>query len=208
MRPNARIIAAALVTVLVAAGCATRREIDQRRSLGTDRTLSTFAFIEEGRIASLIVDTRATRLRSEAPYLPIEVCFANLGLKQMTLTRESFTLVDDAGNRYPVAGPTELMDGYEFLDFDRRLGELPDIVFNRFANFTPYPSLFSPVREPVRSVWSSSIVRDRVTLPKFGYMIDFLYFPTPPGGVLDRRFELHVRVPEHPDPIFVKFAVR
>ena len=37
----------------------------------------------------------------------------------MTLTRESFTLVDSDGNRYPVAGPKELLQSYEFLDFDR-----------------------------------------------------------------------------------------
>ncbi len=47
-----------------------------------------------------------------------------------------------------------------------------------------------------------------MTLPKFGYLVDFLYFPRPKTGVLNQRFELFLDAPELPDPVFVKFEIR
>ncbi|NIM01294.1 MAG: hypothetical protein GTN89_12530, partial [Acidobacteria bacterium] len=52
-------------------------------------------------LMTLIVDTRATRYREQSPYIPLEIAIANNGLRQIALTRESFTLIDEAGNRYP-----------------------------------------------------------------------------------------------------------
>jgi hypothetical protein len=52
------------------------------------------------------------------------------------------------------------------------------------------------------------VVQDRVSLPKWGYMVDFIYFPVPQSGLVDRRFELHMEATELPDPVFVKFAVQ
>jgi len=217
-----------VVAAIFAGACATRQPIEGRKHTGLDTKLSTFAYIEEGRIATLIVDTRATRDRDGEPYMPIEegriatlivdtratrdrdgepympleIAVANTGLRQLALTRESFTLVDEEGNRYPMAGPRELLEGYEHLEFDRNLAELPGIVFNKFAAYRQYPSNFSPTPA------SGTIVRDLVSLPKFGYFFDWIYFPTPPGGIRGHRFELFMDSQHLEDPIFVKFEVR
>ena len=205
--PMRLVVMAALV--LVAASCADRRgtpkpKVDMK---GLDRKLSTFAFIEEGNLVTFIVDTRPTRYREEGGYIPIEICVANRGLKKISLTRESFTLRDQDGKEYPCAGPKELMDNYDFLDLDRRLAELGEIVFNRFGAFIQYPSKFSPTRDVPAYILDSTLVRDSVGLPQFGFIIDFIYFPRPATGVVGKRFELFMNAPELPDPVFVKFAV-
>lgn len=200
-----RLLAAvALIAILGAgvgcAGLAPMRADDPR---GLDRKLSTFAWIEDGDLMTLIVDTRATRYREDSAYIPLEVSIANNGLKQVSLNRESFTLLDEEGNRYPLATPSELLNGYDFLDFDRtHLAELRGIIFNRYAAYAYYPSKFSPTRT------LRGIVRDTLPLPKFGYTIDVLYFPRPTTGVVGHQFELFVDAPELDDPIFVKFMVQ
>lgn len=173
-----------------------------------DRTLTTHSYIEEGELLTFIVDIRATRERDRAEYIPLEIAIGNRGLPRLNLTRESFTLIDADGNRYPCVGPRDLLDRYDYLDFDRLLGELAGITTNKFANFTRYASQFSPVRGASTSPGTSSLVRDVVTLPKFGYLIDFLYFPAPAGGVLGRKFELFLEAPELENPVFVKFLVK
>ena len=204
---SAAAVSLALLLLLGSPSCATRRENRGVEVAGLDRKLSTFAFIEDGDLGSFIVDTRSSRNREEGSYLPLEICVANRRLKQISLTRESFTLVDQEGNRYPCAGPKELIEGYPFLDMDRSLAELGEIVVNKFATFTPYPSKFSPTRQFSTRGIGSSLVHDSVNLPKFGFMIDFIYFPRPKTGVLNQRFELFMQAPELPDPVFVKFMV-
>lgn len=198
--------AVVLILGLTAAGCAARQPIRGQEASDLDRKLSTYAFIEEGDLATVIVGTRATRYREESAYMPLELCIANNGLKRLILTLESFTLVDEEGNRYPAASPRELMEGYEFLDLDRdRLAELDSIIFNKFAAHTRYGSKFSPTH--AASFGRENLVRDRVSLPKFGYILDFIYFPAPPNGLKGHRFELFVESPDLPDPVFVKFVV-
>jgi hypothetical protein len=51
-------------------------------------------------------------------------------------------------------------------------------------------------------------VRDAMQLPKFGYLVDYIYFPRPVGGVKNQRFELFLNAPQLPDPVFVRFEVR
>lgn len=194
-----------LIVVVGAVSCA-RQSIRGQTAPGLDRKLSTFAWIEEGDIATLIVGTRAARLKDKDAYFPLELAIANRGLRVITITRESFVLVDAEGNRYPAAGPEELMENYEFLDFDRNLQELQEIVFNRFAAFTRYPSQFSPTRQ-AGPRGGSSLVRDRVSLSKFGYLIDYVYFPTPPTGLLGKKLELWMTAPELEQPVFVRFMV-
>jgi hypothetical protein len=199
-----------LVFVLILASlpsCSDHREPAPRDLRGVDTKLSTFAFMEEGNLVSFIVGTRATQYRDEAGYMPLEICIANRGVREISLTRESFTLVDSEGNRHACVGPRELLEKYEFLDLDLRLTELSDIVFNRFAAFTRYPSKFSPNRAISPNPAASSIVRDSVVIPKFGYIIDMIYFPVPKTGLHNQRFELFMQAPELPEPVFVKFLV-
>jgi hypothetical protein len=201
-----RLAVSALVVVPLFAACVTRQPMTGQQAADVDRKLSTFAFIEEGTIATFIVDTRATRYREKERYVPLEIAIANRGVKQLTLTRESFTLADETGNRYPCASPKELLDGYDFLDLDRNLAELGEIVFNRFAAMTAYPSQFSPTRALRPGV--RGIVTDTVVLPRYGYMLDVIYFPQPSTGLKGHKFELTMTTPELTDPIFVRFEVK
>lgn len=192
--------------VLLAASCVTRQPIEGQPVTGLDRKLSTFAFIEEGRLVTLIVGTRAARDRDETSYIPLEIAVANNGLRTLTLTRESFTLIDEQGQRYPMATARELIENYAFLDWDRRLGELQSITFNKFSALARYPSKFSPT-EMARTSFQD-IVRDRVSLPRYGYIIDYIYFPKPETGIRGHTFELFLDAPELEDPAFVRFNVR
>jgi hypothetical protein len=54
----------------------------------------------------------------------------------------------------------------------------------------------------------SRVVIDRIQLPKFGYMLDMIYFPMPATGLRGHTFELTMTAPELTDPIFVKFEVK
>ncbi|NIM01295.1 MAG: hypothetical protein GTN89_12535, partial [Acidobacteria bacterium] len=86
------------------------------------------------------------------------------------------------------------------------LAELEGIIFNKFAAFARYPSRFSPTRS--YNFGADNIVRDLVSLPKFGYLLDFIYFPAPKDGLLGKRFELFVSSQQLEDPVFVKFEVK
>jgi hypothetical protein len=191
----------------LAASCATRQPMTGQVAPNVDPKLSTFAYIEDGKLATLIVGTRPTRYRDKDAYVPVEIAVANRGVRQLSLTRESFTLADENGNRYPCASPKELLANYEFLDLDRNLAELEQIVFNRFGAMTEYPSKFSPTLRPDR-IGETMVVADTVELPKFGYFLDMIYFPKPTTGLLGHRFELTMTAPELTDPIFVKFEVK
>ena len=206
MRRTTVWIGAVLVGCMLAGACGMRRPMRGQETSGFDKKLSTFAYIEQGDILTLIVDTRPARDKDESSYVPLEIAIANHGLRKLTLTLESFTLIDGEGNRYPAAGARELLESYDMLDFDRNLGELEGIVFNRFAAMTRYASNFSPTRTV--SVGGSSLVRDSVTLPRHGYLLDFVYFPAPKTGVRDQPFELFLDSPDLAEPVFVKFEVR
>jgi hypothetical protein len=195
-----------LGALFVAGSCATREPLRGQSVSGFDRKLSTYAYIEEGEIVTLIVDTRPARDKDGRTYVPFEIAVANHGLRRLQLTLESFTLLDKDGNRYPAAHPRELLQNYEMLDFDRGLGEIEGITVNRFGAMARYPSNFSPTR--TLSVGGTNIVQDVVSLPKHGYIIDFIYFPAPRTGIRDQPFELFLDSPDLPDPVFVKFEVR
>jgi hypothetical protein len=207
----------ALGCCLVAAGCSGRRPMRGQEARGLDRKLAPFAWIEEGDLVTLIVNTQPARYRDESTYVPLQIAVANRGLKKLNLSRESFTLLDAAGNRYPCAAPSELLAGYEFLDLDRApaLADLEGLVADRFAAYARYESRFSPTRafhavDPQSGTLRATggVVHDRVALPKLGYLVDMIYFPRPATGVLGQGFELFLAAPELADPVFVKFEVR
>jgi len=72
---------------------------------------------------------------------------------------------------------------------------------------TRYPSNFSPTRFSSRP-GESRVVIDSLELPKFGYLLDMLYFPMPATGLLGHKFELTMTAPELTESIFVKFEVK
>lgn len=192
------------------AGCAARTPIAGQEVHGLDTKYSAFAWIEQGKLVTLIVGTRAARYRENSNFIPIEIALSNNGVKNLVLTRESFVLIDEKGNRYPAASPRELIEGYEFLDLDRdQLAELGSLINSKFAAYTRYNSKFSPTRSAAMDLapGGTKTVRDMVSLPRFGYILDFIYFPKPVTGVKGHRFELFVESQNLPDPVFVRFRI-
>jgi hypothetical protein len=167
-----------------------------------DAKLASTTWIADGEQVALVVSTKATRFRLGLAYVPIEVAVVNRGLKSLSLTRESFSLVDGQGARYPLAGRKELGEGYHAsVDVDRRkFSEAAPIVTGKYQSFSRVPSNFSPG-------FDNAIALDRVFLPRYSYLLDFLYFPTPGGYAPGAPLELQVTAPELENPIFVRFTV-
>lgn len=191
--------------------CASRQTVKDRKPDDLDRKYSTFAYIEQGKLVTFIVDTHAARYRDKTDYMPVEIAIANNGLRTLVVSRESFTLVDEQGNRYPAATPRELMEGYDFLDLDRdELSQLALLTDAKFGAYNRYSSRFSPTRSSLGDLNPavSTVVRDVVYLPKFGYLIDYIYFPRPATGIKDHRFELFLESESLENPVFVKFEVK
>lgn len=162
--------------------------------------LSLNSYIEEGNLVALAVSVRPATIRPDENYVAFEFAIVNKGLASLTIDRESITLVDDEGRRYPLAGPEELYSNYVGVDRDRRFAELAGFIAGRFQTSTLLPSNFTPTFE-------NGVVQDRVPLHRNSYIVDYAYFPRPKNGVAGQRFELSVVSPELPDPVFVRFAV-
>jgi len=198
MRKTGKIVAAtALAAVaLTLPACSSG---SKRAPSDLDRKLSQSTYIEEGKILALIVGTRVTRQREERPYIPFEVAVVNKALASLSFTAESFTLVDSEGNRYSTVGFEELKKDYGNVDIDRRLEEVAPTVRGTYQAYEEIPSSLT-------GSFDRPIVQ-KMFLPKFSYMSDMIYFPTPAGGVKGKRFELFLNATELPDPVFVKFEV-
>ena len=91
------IIAAIVVLSVVFAAVSCKEPITGVEAPDIDRTLTTHSYIEEGSLVTFVVDTRATGIRANDAFIPLEVAVANRGLKNLTITRESFQLIDEDG---------------------------------------------------------------------------------------------------------------
>ena len=197
LRSRPRLLVAVLAFLLLA-GCAARTARTEPPNV--DPKWSPYSYVEDGNLVTFLVSTRSARYRNDRAYLPFQVALLNKGLKSLTLTRESFTLVDAGGKRYPLAGRDELVKGYGNTDIDRRFGEIDVILRNKFARYDRVPSNFSPG-------FDAGIAVDHVSIPRFSYILDFLYFPRPEGRLEGATLELDLNAPELPDPVYVRFTV-
>lgn len=186
-------------TVAAAAALAACVSTEKRAPSDVDPKLSQSSYIEEGNLLALIVGTRVARYREERNYIPFEVGVVNKGLASLSFTAESFTLIDEEGNRYSTVGFDELKKGYGNIDLDRRLEELAPVVRGSYQAYQERPSTLT-------ASFDKPIVQ-RVFLPKFAFVVDVIYFPKPSTGVKGKKFELFLTAPELQDPAFVKFEV-
>jgi len=166
-----------------------------------DYKLGPFTYMEEGKLVSLAVGTEATKERENEKFIPLHLCFANRGAPTLTITRESFTLQDENGKRYPLASLQEVGVSYGPSIMDRHFTTTFDMFRSRLTTFQLVESNFFPERATGR------IVIDRVEIPRFYYILDLIYFPHPDDQVVGRRFELHVKPTGIEDEFFVKFLV-
>ncbi|UCF68698.1 MAG: hypothetical protein JSV80_05265 [Acidobacteriota bacterium] len=169
---------------------------------GLHPRLTRFGYLEEGKLVSLLVDTEATRRREGDSVVPFGIGVANIGLRRLTLTRESFTLIDDQGQRYAMVSVREARSGTSTMSYDRRLSRAFIGAFTgRFDAWPQQRADFFP--EP-----GGSTVTDRVELFPRSWTVDILYFPHPEGDLVGRRYEMWLDTEELEEPVFVKFAVK
>lgn len=147
------------------------------------------------------VTTFVARYREKDEYVPLEIGVANKRLNKLTLTRDSFTLIDELGNEYPLASPEELLDNYRKQSVDLRIAHIIHISRSLFGGLSSVSSNFQPNRPGHSLVW------DKVELPRTYFMIDVLYFQRPATGIKGKKFELRVSTPELEEPIQVRFMI-
>jgi hypothetical protein len=208
VRPGLWLAAAALLSIAVAAGCASMfGGLPQEE--GLHPRLTRFAYLEEGKLVSLAVDTEAARRRADAEYIPLAVGVANIGVKRLVITRESFTLVDDEGNRYPLASIKEVRQSQPNVFYDFRLtAHFRGVFAERFDLWPKMPAVFFPLPTTEPALRGRGVARDRVELSEKTWMEDVLYFPRPEGELLERRYELWLDTEQLERPVFVKFAIK
>jgi hypothetical protein len=200
--PNKIALGLALIAAL-ASSCVPAMSTQSETVAGgnLDEKLAHSTWIADGDV-TLIASSRATRFRLKQAYVPVEIAIVNRGMKSLSLTRESFSLVDVRGNRYPAVGGKELERSYKgSVDLDReRFTEAAPIVFGKYTSYSRVPSNFSPG-------FDNSIALDHVFLPRYSYIVDFIYFPSPAGYTIGEPLEVRVSAPELPDPVFIRFTI-
>ena len=183
-----------VASLLVVQGCA-----GPKRDPDVDFKLTNTAYMEDGDLVAFVVSVRAALQRENRPYVPFQIAVVNKDLTGLTINREYFELIDENGNRYAPVGFEELRKDYGNIDLDKRLGDLEGVIRGKYQSYEQQPStLTASFDRPTLLV---------TKLPRFSYLVDWLYFPMPEGGIKGRRFELFLNAPELPDPVFVKFRV-
>jgi hypothetical protein len=195
-----RAFATAILLPLVLAGCVVTKNPGAPPG-STSPKLALSTYYEEGTQLAIIVGTRPAVIRKNGPFLPIEVAVVNKGVPGVTLSRESFVMVDRQGRSFPVVSPDELKKSYGSRDLDRRLTELPDMVPRK------YPAPYVYERSNFTPSFADGIERNLVTLGRFNYLVDTVYFPNPGVEEDGGPYDLLVRVPELPDRFVVSFSI-
>ncbi len=198
-----------IVIALVLAGAACSRTIpaSDAAPVGLSYKISTYAYAEYGEEITLIVGTRAAGYRASAEYMPVEIGVAYRGDGAFRLTRESFVLVDEQGNRYRMTEPRELLEQYDFLAMDRSaLSEMPTIARTSFGAYRYYSNKFTPARSTSIET-RSDLTSNAIELPHFFYMTDFIYFPKPSTGIKGHKFTLLLESESPGEKLVVDFLV-
>ena len=191
-----------LVLGLSATSCILGGRSERARRPGElDRKLDAFTYLEEGKLIALAAGTEAARYRDKDKYFPVALAVANKGAGTLMISRESFTLQDENGKRYAAVPASELNVGYNFLELDRNFTGTFSVFLSRFSNYERLMSNLYPTRS------SPGIVIEKLEVPRFYHIFDWLYFPRPTDGVLGHRFELHMDCPGLEEGVFVKFIV-
>lgn len=208
MKRTPSILAAVALAALIA-GCASARRLPQEE--GLHPRLTPFTYIEEGKLVAFSVDTQCTALRDKEPFVPLPVAVANKGLDKLVMTRESFTLVDEAGNRYPLATVQEARTLGPLMNNDYRVSEyFFDVIATQFHAWRFQSVTLFPVLNAANPLLGSrrNIVADSIELGKRMWMADILYFPHPKDSLKGKKFELWLSTPDLAEPVFVKFRIK
>lgn len=196
-----------LWVTLTGVGCSTLSKLPQEP--GFDPRLTRFTYISETDQADLAVDTEATRLREDSKFIPLAVGFVNITELRATITRDSFTLIDDQGKRYPLASVQDVRSMGSLRTYDQRLmRNFRSIFYTRYSSWTQVQAVFFPINTPDPAFRGLGLLYDTIQVPKMGWFSDMLYFPHPEGILKGRPLQLEVKTPEMKAPVVVKFQVR
>ncbi len=195
------ILVTVLASLLFSFACSSQSHEEFKEAQDLNPKLNLTSYIEDGKLMTIVVNTKVARIRHEEGYMPLELALANKGLAGVTLTKESFRLVDSEGRSYPAVGADELKRNYKKLTVDRRVGDLISFARGRFQTYEQISSNWTPT-------FDNGVERPELHLSRNTWAYDYLYFPRPETGVRGQRFELHVDSPELPHPILLKFKVR
>lgn len=166
-----------------------------------DAKYDQFTYVVEGDPVAVGVASYVARYREKEDYMPLEIGIANKMLEKLTLTRNSFTLIDEQGNEYSLTPVDELLENYHKQEADLKLSHITQISRDLFGGLDQVESNFQPGRV------SDKLVMDKVELPKWYYMIDMLYFQRPAAGIRGKKFTFRINTPEIEQPIQVRFRV-
>jgi len=150
---------------------------------------------------TVLVDGFHASLHDDDPYIPVPVA---IGLESrgltISLTPESFTLIDREGNSYPAATNSEVHRRYTKREYDATLLRVwPLVLGQQFAISREQPARFFPSPQGRTRI-------PRVELGPFTWCRDVLYFPRPEAG-LGGVLTLRVSGGGVPAPIDVRFQI-
>lgn len=187
------------------------------------RRLSYFVYVEEGKDLIFTVGVRAAAFHEMDEYFPLEIAVVNR-MKGATwiVTRDSFTLLDEAGTRYRLPTECDLMKNYTKQSFDLALFDARSVTAGKLEGYFQVESNFFPdphsgvFRRPdtvsggsgVRPRSKSLVPYERVELPPFRFLEDVLYFPHPAGKLVGQKLTLAFHPQGISEPARVAFRVR
>jgi hypothetical protein len=179
-------------------------DVNDESSSGGGESVRTFFQGEDEHII-VTVDTELTRLRTEEKYFPLSIKIANKRLPSLTLTRNSFILVDENRAPYYMPDIKELQKNYDKLTPDSRYrsqtGLLRDQMPTSFTYYRRAESNFFPATAGGARVIDEVYVRQR------GFMEDVIYFPMPPGGIDGKVLIFRIDAEELEVPADIAFSV-
>lgn len=185
--------------------CCGGYNVSDESSSGGDERHGGSIYQGEDENVIVVVDVELARRRLEEKYFPLSIKIANKRLHSLTLTRNSFILIDD--NRIPHYMPdiAELQKNYEMLASDNKFrsqtGLLGDQLVTSFSYYRKAESRFFPQTAGAGRVIDEVYVRQR------GYMEDLIYFPMPPGGIEGKVLILRIDAEELEVPADIAFSV-
>ena len=236
LQPRPLVVMVVLLVAAVAGGAAAALPVDHaaaqeqqqppekqaRPAPDLSRKLAQFVYIEEGTDLIFTVGVRAAALREGEPFFPLEVSLTNKEKKTTwKVSRESFVLFDEDGQRYEMPTQPELQEGYHKRTPDTRLFTARSFTAGKHegyrqveSNFFPDPVVgvlrtadTSSGPEGVASRSTSLTPIETVELTYRSFLEDVLYFPRPAGELIGQRLSLEFRAAGLEEPARIAFRI-
>jgi len=134
------------------------------------------AFYNEGKEILFGADTRASRITGPDEFLPVQVVILNRSKIDLTVFRESFTLVRPDGVNLPAASPEEFWRDYHRARADVRMGQ--PFLENIFGRFPEQPFRWASL-DLFPDKYRGGVPRDGLTLRLGDGTYGYVYFRHP-----------------------------